>query len=68
MSYQRNRHGIPITDWPRIAAKTQTVAPKPELDEQPKRRKRRKLKPAPECPPWLRSEEYEQLLALRRSL
>ncbi len=58
---KRNRHGI--------ARLPGTAPPLEEIEppQQPKR-KPKKLAPAPECPPWLRPEEYEALVELRRGL
>ncbi len=49
---ETNRHGIPKLPGPAPDAK----------DTEPE------FEPAPECPPWLRPEEYEALVELRKGL
>jgi hypothetical protein len=66
----RGRHrraGSPETKaWQELERQIDAMfAPPPKP---PKRKKRKPLPRPPECPPWLRPEEYAELVALREKL
>ncbi len=56
---KRNKFGIPVLPGP---------APDAKDSEAPVEVKPKRLAPPPECPPWLRPEEYEALVELRKGL